>query len=288
MLKQRVITAIILFVLFLAALFGLPTAGWQALVLVVMWQGAVEWSRLSGLSGRAAIAYCVLTLALMAGTVLLDNSITLEQQTLLHLVWYVLAVLFWVLLVPAWLMLGWRLKNVWLMGLVGWLVLLPTGLAMMDLRFFNPLGSYIHSPWGAWGPWVLLFAMTVVMVADIAAYFTGKRFGKNKLAPAISPGKTWEGVLGAMIGVTVYVIVVAWASGLYKHYPVFPGIIVAGWWWVALAVIGDLFESAVKRQAGVKDSGALLPGHGGLLDRIDALTSTLPFAGIALILQRLE
>ena len=288
MLKQRVVTAIILFVLFLAALFGLPTIGWQALVLVVVWQGAVEWSRLSGLNGRAGIIYCILTLALMAGTILLDNSFTLEQQTLLHLVWYVLAVLFWVLLVPAWLMLGWRVKNVWLMGLVGWLVLLPTGLAMLDLRFFNPLASYIHSPWGAWGPWVLLFAMTVVMVADISAYFAGKRFGKNKLAPAISPGKTWEGVFGAMVGVTVYVIVVCWMSGLYKHYPVFPGVIVAGWWWVALAVIGDLFESAIKRQAGVKDSGTLLPGHGGLLDRIDALTSTLPFAGIALILQRLE
>jgi phosphatidate cytidylyltransferase len=274
MLKQRVITAIILFALFLAALFGLPVAGWQVLVLVVMWQGAVEWARLSGLNGRAATAYWALTLTLMAGILWYDNSVALEQQTLLHLVWYAMAVLLWVLVVPAWLMLGWRPQNRWLMGLVGWVVLLPTGLAMLDLRAFSP--------------WVLLFAMTLVMMADISAYFTGKRFGKNKLAPAISPGKTWEGVLGAMIGVTVYVIVVGWASGLYKHYPVFPGIIVAGWWWVALAVIGDLFESAVKRQAGVKDSGALLPGHGGLLDRIDALTSTLPFAGIALILQRLE
>ena len=198
----------------------------------------------------------------------------LSSRRLLHLVWYVLAVLLWVLVVPAWLMLGWRPKNPWLMGLVGWIVLLPTGLAMLDLR--------------AYSPWVLLFAMTLVMMADISAYFTGKRFGKNKLAPAISPGKTWEGVFGAMIGVTVYLIVVMWTSGLYKQYPIFPGIIVAGWWWVALAVVGDLFESAIKRQAGVKDSGALLPGHGGLLDRIDALTSTLPFAGIALILQRLE
>jgi phosphatidate cytidylyltransferase len=274
MLKQRVITAIILFVLFLAALFGLPTLGWQALVLAIIWQGAVEWARLSGLSGRAAIVYWAVTLAMMAAMVWFDNSVAIERQTLLHLVWYVLAVLFWVLVVPAWLIAGWRPQNAWLMSAVGWIVLLPTGLAMMDLRAFNP--------------WILLFVMTVVMMADISAYFTGKRFGKNKLAPAISPGKTWEGVIGAMIGVTVYVIAVAWATGQYKHYPVFPGVIVAGWWWVALAVIGDLFESAVKRQAGVKDSGALLPGHGGLLDRIDALTSTLPFAGIALILQRLE
>ncbi len=274
MLKQRVITAIILFVLFLAALFGLPAAGWQALVLVVVWQGAVEWARLSGLNGRAATVYWALTLVVMGGMLWLDYNLAFEQQTLLHLVWYVLAVLLWVLVVPAWLMLGWRPKNSLLMGLVGWIVLLPTGLAMLDLR--------------AYSPWVLLFAMTLVMMADISAYFTGKRFGKNKLAPAISPGKTWEGVFGAMIGVTVYLIVVMWTSGLYKHYPIFPGIIVAGWWWVALAVVGDLFESAIKRQAGVKDSGALLPGHGGLLDRIDALTSTLPFAGIALILQRLE
>jgi len=274
MLKQRVITAIILFALFLAALFGLPAAGWQALILVVMWQGAVEWSRLSGLNGRAATAYWALTLALMAGMLWFDNSVAPERQNLLHLTWYAMAVALWVLVVPAWLMLGWRPRNPWLMGLVGWIVLVPTGLAMLDLRAFSP--------------WILLFAMTVVMMADISAYFTGKRFGKNKLAPSISPGKTWEGVLGAMVGVTVYVIIVGWASGLYKHYALFPGIVVAGWWWVALAVIGDLFESAVKRQAGVKDSGALLPGHGGLLDRIDALTSTLPFAGIALILQRLE
>jgi phosphatidate cytidylyltransferase len=274
MLKQRVITAIILFALFLGALFGLPSVGWQALVLVVVWQGAVEWARLSGLAGRAATLYWLMTLALMAGMLWFDNSFALQQQTMLHLVWYILAVLFWVFVVPAWLMVGWRPQNVWLMGAVGWVVLLPTGLAMLDLRAFNP--------------WVLLFAMTLVMVADISAYFTGKRFGKRKLAPAISPGKTWEGVMGAMIGVTVYVIIVGWASGLYKQYPVFPSVIVAGWWWVALSVIGDLFESAIKRQAGVKDSGALLPGHGGLLDRIDALTSTLPFAAIALILQRLE
>jgi phosphatidate cytidylyltransferase len=274
MLKQRIITAIILFALFLAALFGLPTIGWQVFVLAVMGQGAVEWARLSGLKGRIATVYWLLTLAMMGGMVWFDSYVALEQQTLLHLVWYIVAVLFWVFVVPAWLITGWRTQNAWLMGVVGWVVLLPTGLAMLDLRVFSP--------------WVLLFAMTLVMMADISAYFAGKRFGKNKLAPAISPGKTWEGVIGAMVGVTLYVIIVGWASGLYKQYPVFPAVIVAGWWWVALAVIGDLFESAVKRQAGVKDSGALLPGHGGLLDRIDALTSTLPFAGIALILQRLE
>jgi len=274
MLKQRIITASILFVLFLAALFGLPSIGWQALVLAMVGQGAAEWARLSGLNGRASTAYWLLTLGMMAAMLLFDANVALELQTWLHLAWYVPAVLLWMFVVPAWLISGWRTQNVWLMAAIGWVVLLPTGLAMLDLRAFNP--------------WVLLFVMTVVMVADISAYFAGKRFGKNKLAPTISPGKTWEGVFGAMAGVSVYVLVVGWASGLFKQYQAFPHIIVAGWLWVGLAVIGDLFESAVKRQAGVKDSGALLPGHGGLLDRIDALTSTLPFAGIALILQRLE
>lgn len=274
MLKQRIITASILFVLFLAALFGLPMWGWSLLVLAVVGQGAVEWARLSGLHGGQAKAYWLFSLVLMGGMVLLDHLLPLEALTWLHLGFYIPAVLLWVFVVPAWLISGWQPKDAWLKGITGWVVLLPTGLAMLDLR--------------ALSPWVLLFVMTVVMMADISAYFAGKRFGKNKLAPAISPGKTWEGVFGALIGVTLYVLAVWWFAGLYKQYPVFMGVVVAAWWWVALSVIGDLFESALKRQAGIKDSGALLPGHGGLLDRIDALTSTLPFAAFVLILQRLE
>src|SRR5450759_1520436 len=118
------------------------------------------------------------------------------------------------------------------------------------------------------------------------AYFAGRKFGKNKLAPSISPSKTWEGVAGAMLGVAAYVLV-AWSFSRFS-FAVLPGLLVASWCWVGLAVFGDLFESSIKRQAGVKDSGALLPGHGGLLDRIDALTSTLPLAALALLLQHLS
>jgi len=124
-------------------------------------------------------------------------------------------------------------------------------------------------------------------LADIAAYFAGRKFGKNKLAPSISPGKTWEGVAGAMLGVSVYVVLVWRFSPYFSQRELLPVLLLASWWWVVLAVIGDLFESAIKRQAGVKDSGALLPGHGGLLDRIDALTSTLPLAALAILLQRI-
>jgi phosphatidate cytidylyltransferase len=274
MLKQRIITASILFTLLLVAVFSLPALGWSALVAVMIWQGAVEWARLSNMAGRVATFYCAVTLLLMVAMFWFDASVAIERVQLHHLFWYFVSVVLWVLVVPAWMIASWRPQNRWLMGLVGWAVILPTGLAMIDLRNVSP--------------WLLLGAMSVVWVADIAAYFSGKRFGKNKLAPSISPGKTWEGVFGALIVVTFYVLVVGWGSGLFKMYPVFPGIIIASWWWVGLAVIGDLFESAVKRQAGVKDSGALLPGHGGLLDRIDALTSTLPFAALALVFEQMS
>ena len=273
MLKQRVITAIILFVLFLAAVFSLPTLGWTVLVALMIWQGAAEWARLSNMSGRLVIVYCAATLLLMLGMLWLDSKVSAEVVLTPHLFWYVASVLLWVLLVPAWMYAGWHLRNRWLMALVGWVVLLPTGLAMLDLRNTSP--------------WLLLGVMFVVWLADTAAYFSGRKFGKHKLAPAISPGKTWEGVFGALVFVTIYVSVIGWSTGLIKSYAMFAGVIVISWLWVALSVMGDLFESAIKRQAGVKDSGTLLPGHGGLLDRIDALTSTLPFVALVLIIEKL-
>ena len=273
MLKQRIITAIILFALLMAALFAAPTLIWQVLVLAIVWQSAVEWSRLSAITGLAAKIYCVLTVLAAIAVLWFDSKVNAEWQTYLHLAIYALGVLLWVFVVPAWLIASWRPQMPWFMAVIGLLIILPTAIAMLDLRAYNP--------------WALLFAMSMVWVADIAAYFSGRRFGKTKLAPAISPGKTWEGVYGALVAVTIYVLV-CWATGLFSGFQnFFPGMIVAAWWWVGLSVIGDLFESAIKRQAGVKDSGALLPGHGGLLDRIDALTSTLPFAGLALMLHNL-
>lgn len=272
MLKSRVITAIILLVLFLLALFALPAAGWIVLVVVMVLQGTSEWSRLAKLSGRQANLFWGLTLLMMLGLVWFDASHTLAQQVFPHLLVYGVSALLWLIVVPTWLMVGWKVERPWLMALVGWAVLIPTGLAMLDLRGDHPL-------------W-LLGMMCLVWIADSAAYFTGRKFGRNKLAPSISPGKTWEGVAGAMIGVSVYVIL-AWSFSEYRLV-ILPALLLASWCWVGLAVFGDLFESAIKRQAGVKDSGALLPGHGGLLDRIDALTSTLPLAALAMLLQQLS
>jgi phosphatidate cytidylyltransferase len=273
MLKSRVITALIMLVLFLAALFGLPESGWVTLVILMILQASLEWARLSKLAGRPATIYWVTTLVAMLALVWYDSSHTLNQQHLMHLSLYLIAALLWIIIVPTWLIVGWKVKQPILMSLVGWAVVIPTGLAMMDLRQISP--------------WLLLFIMCLVWVADSAAYFAGRRFGKNKLAPSISPGKTWEGVAGAMLGVSVYVVLVwSFSQGL-AQYAMLPVLLLAAWWWVGLAVIGDLFESAIKRQAGVKDSGALLPGHGGLLDRIDALTSTLPLAALVIAMQNL-
>ncbi|OGS80337.1 MAG: phosphatidate cytidylyltransferase [Gallionellales bacterium GWA2_55_18] len=273
MLKSRVITATVLLALLLAALFALPPAAWAVLIVVMVMQGAVEWSRLSGFTGRKASLYWGLTLLLMLGLLWMDAGTTEAQRLQIHLAVYAVSALLWLIIVPAWLMVGWKVRQPVLMALTGWAVLVPTGLAMLDMR--------------AASPWILLFVMCLVWIADIAAYFAGRKFGKRKLAPSISPGKTWEGVVGALLGVSVYVVL-AWSfSPDFAHREVLPILLLASWWWVGLAVIGDLFESAVKRQAGVKDSGALLPGHGGLLDRIDALTSTLPLAALAMLLHKL-
>ena len=177
------------------------------------------------------------------------------------------AALFWLLLVPFWLRCKWRLTGV--PGvMVGFLVLLPAWAALVQLRTL--------------GPWPLLAILALVWVADSAAYFFGSHFGRHKLAVTISPGKTWEGALGAAATVLVYGLVMRQVFGLH-HSPL--------WLWLlglpvmtALSIVGDLFESLLKRQVGLKDSSNILPGHGGVLDRIDSQTSTLPLLMLALIL----
>lgn len=266
MLKSRIITAIILLLLLLGVLFTLPDGWWSALVVLVVMQGTLEWSKLAKLQLKGAYVNAGLTLAAMLALFWFDTHYSEPDRLFVHLMIYAVSALLWLIIVPTWMIASWRVESPALMAVVGGAVLIPTGLAMLDLH--------------AVSPWVLLLLMALVWVADIGAYFSGRRFGKNKLAPSISPGKTWEGVAGGMFAVTIYVLIV-WYIFPFAMLPI---ILLAAWWWVGLAVIGDLFESAIKRQAGVKDSGTLLPGHGGLLDRIDALTPTLPLAAMVILL----
>jgi phosphatidate cytidylyltransferase len=175
-----------------------------------------------------------------------------------------ISVLFWLIVVPVLLWSQIHIKNSWLMGLTGLVALVPFGLAMIGLRDFNPF--------------ILLGIAMIVWIADSAAYFIGKRYGKHKLAPLVSPGKTWEGVVGAWLATSIYALIMIKITELSYWF------ILLFWALMAMSILGDLFESLIKRQAGVKDSGNLLPGHGGLLDRVDGLMPVVPFVVFIMML----
>jgi len=273
MLKARILTVLVLLPLFLAALFYLQDSYWAILLLGVTLIGAWEWSRLAAYSNKASWGYVV-------ATFLIGMALFFGMSHRLFPSWNILlfglATVFWVLLVPVWLALGRQEKRPLLLALAGWLVLIPTWLALVELRSISPA--------------LLLGLMGVVWVADSAAYFAGRRFGKHKLAPAISPGKTWEGVAGALLAVAVYGVL--WRAIGHDSTPLLysvttPCLLIALMTLTGLSIQGDLFESWIKRCAGFKDSGHILPGHGGVLDRIDGLTSTLPIAAFAIALKSL-
>ena len=181
---------------------------------------------------------------------------------------YVAASAFWVLAAIPWLALGWRGRSPLAMAIAGWLVLVPSWLALAQLQA---------------DPSKLLAILGIVWISDTAAYLAGSAWGKHKLAPSISPGKSWEGLAGAAAGVAVYYVALSIAVPEWSWWKGFGGVILFAS--VAVAgVLGDLFESWVKRQAGAKDSGTLLPGHGGVLDRIDSMTACLPIAALLLSL----
>ncbi|MBX3663940.1 MAG: phosphatidate cytidylyltransferase [Burkholderiales bacterium] len=264
MLRARVATVAVLLPLFVGGMFFLGQIWWALLLLPLLLAGGREWAALAGFSRNGNLAYCGI-LAASAAVLLWGGELHRSQQALDAAI-FGIAVAFWFLLAPLWLWRGWRLRDPLFLGLTGWILVVPTWLALVRLQ--------------QW-PWVLLAVLGVVWVADSAAYFAGHFWGRRKLAPSISPGKTWEGVAGAAIGVAVYHALV-WKLGFSVIAPQSAGaaaLLVAVL--LPLSIIGDLFESWIKRQAGVKDSGNLLPGHGGVLDRIDALTATLPLAALA-------
>ncbi|MDD5364886.1 MAG: phosphatidate cytidylyltransferase [Gallionellaceae bacterium] len=253
-LSLRLATAAVLIAAFLSALFFAPAPVWFAFVTLFLTAGAWEWAGLFKLPPRARAAYAVLTLALSA---LLASA---DIAGLAVAYWP--SLLIWVALVPIWLWRGWPLPPAAWGLLLGWLLLMPTLLALLHLR--------------AESPWLLLIVAAIAIVADTAAYFAGRRFGRHKLAPTISPGKTREGALGGAVAVVAYAAIVARAGGHALNITLLAAFLAL----FVLSVLGDLFESWLKRRAGVKDSGNLLPGHGGVLDRIDSQLAVLPVAAL--------
>lgn len=275
MLKQRVITALVLLLILLPALFYPTPEPFALLALVLIAAAAWEWGRLNSCSQTVSLLG-VLTCVLLCG---LTWSMGLLYRSV-PMVWSVAGGL-WVLLG------GWLLRK----GVPVWSSV-PAG-----LRWSAGLGAL----WATWlavaqarviGINFLLSVLVLVWVADIAAYFAGKAFGGRfsaaKLAPSISPGKSWEGVWGGMVGVVVLALTWRWADQAWQLAvpSLYSRLGDHGSWFLLLAVlflatmsvVGDLVESLIKRSAGVKDSSGLLPGHGGVLDRVDALLPTLPLA----------
>ena len=234
----------------LAALFFLPRPWLAVPIALVAAMAGFEWARLCLLEGWAARLYAFLVAAAFGALFLWP------QQAV-----FPLAAGFWVLVVPAWLWSGVKAAQRIALLVAGFAVILPPALAMLAMR-----------------PVDLLAVLVLVWIADIAAYFTGNALGRHKLAPSISPGKTWEGAAGGLLGALAYAII----FGIMIEGISWPAYLAAATLLTVLSVVGDLYESAAKRQAGLKDSGNMLPGHGGILDRIDSAAAALPVAALLL------
>ncbi len=277
MLRTRVITAVVILVIMVGMLFFASALVWSLFALAVALLACWEWSRMCGLGPRGQALFLVASGILGGALWLLYAQASETAYMSAASTAFLFAAVFWIVAAPVWLKKKAR-PSALACAIAGWLVVWPTWFAFVVLRDASP--------------WLLLAIAAVVWVADIAAYFAGRRFGRRKLAPGISPGKTWEGVIGALAGVAVYGIALCeiahhYATPFSRLFEPAMGLPAIGAMLVltALGVVGDLFESWMKRGAGLKDSSALLPGHGGILDRIDALTSTLPVASFALSLQ---
>ncbi len=277
MLKHRIITALVLAPATIASIFYLPLPYFSALMLVVMAIGAWEWGPLMGFANKTRRIAFVLVTSVLIGALwyyfpLLEVwlSTTDLQKPIIYILWIAVA---WWLLSATLTFLYPRYSKFWsshrsVRGLFGWLTLVPTWLAFIVLR------SSEYQTDTYQGAQLIMFLFLMVWSADIGAYFVGKAFGKHKLLPNVSPGKTMEGFLGGVVMACILVAIAGFTMNFTasQFYLIIPITILI----TTVSVLGDLNESMFKRQAGIKDSGSILPGHGGILDRIDSLTATAP------------
>lgn len=263
MLKPRVITALILIPLLVSAVLLLPTLALAYIFAIFITAAAWEWSRLSGFTSIISrLAYIVLTAVIM-----FNLYHWAAQPDILYYILY--AVFIWWLFAFLWLSIASAKQllanayNVYFRGLIGLILLIPAWLAILALHMQANNGPYL-----------LLSLFIIIWIADSGAYFSGRFFGKTKLAPKISPGKTLEGVYGALFTTLPVAVIIAIAMDYnLKQIIAFSSVAL---FCTIFSIVGDLFESAAKRSAGVKDSGNVFPGHGGVLDRIDSLTAASP------------
>ncbi len=276
MLKQRIITALILAPLALFAILFLPLFGFQIAIAGVVAIGAYEWANMSGILPRVQKAtYALFILACCFGLIhLVPTDLIWYQGQLNEVYSYLLGVacIWWV--VSLLMILAYpRFSSIWrnskmIRALFGMLTLIPTWVAVISLR------SHMYNVDEFYGASLIFYVLGIVWAADIGAFFVGVKFGRHKLRPNVSPGKTLEGLLG---GVGASFAIIAFAA---LHYQVDTSRIwlhfLVGGLTVGVSALGDLNESMLKRCAGIKDSGKILPGHGGVLDRIDSLTAAFP------------
>lgn len=285
MLKQRIITALVLAPAAIAAIFYLPLVYFAILFLAILAIGSWEWGPLMGLNSTGyRLSFVATNIALIAGiwVIVSPNEIWLNSNTIhdfaLSILW--LAVAWW--LISAFLMFSYpKTSSFWskyrtIRGMFGCLTLIPTWLSFMVIRTNDYQIDSYH------GAQLLMLLFVMVWSADVGAYFVGKSFGKNKLMPNVSPGKTFEGFIGGIIAACILVALTAYLLSWSQEQALKALLVTI--LITTVSVLGDLNESMFKRQAGVKDSGSILPGHGGILDRIDSLTATAPVFALCYVL----
>ena len=270
MLKQRILTALVLVPLVVAGVLGLGTWSLGGVFAAVILLAGWEWAALAGLAPTPArIGYVAVLVLLMAvGVPLLVAPAGALWLPGLALVGWLLAAV-WIVTYQRCAGTRPGTPGAWPLRLIGVVVLVPPWIALVTVH-----GSGVH------GPWLVLFLLVLIWTADSGAYFAGRRWGQRKLASHVSPGKSWEGVAGALTLGGLFTLVAG--SGFGYSGGALAAFLLLGLATVVVSVLGDLFESLVKRYCDVKDSGSLLPGHGGVLDRIDSLTAAAPFFAVGL------
>lgn len=280
MLKQRIITAVLLLPLVGCLLFLPDLITFSAILIAVFGILAWEWSRLLETRKVGQTIFIVLSLAAIGGVFYQLNEQSFFSESVLPSLWYdaypfkllLVALMLWlvasivVVLYPK--STKTMFRGPWLRGLFGIVILTSAWLAIVIIRSLLINLDY------NFGAWMLLLMLVIIWGADVGAYFAGKALGKTKLAPVVSPNKTWEGAIGGLVLAIIVGSLVASMLPLILNWLQFVIFIVL---MVVLSVFGDLFESMLKRQAKIKDSSNILPGHGGLLDRLDSTLSVAPF-----------